>query len=85
LDTEPVQSRQPTNARKNAILVSQCLASTVLAFSATAASYGMLYFPIVVVALVVGILVKSPNVRWPAFSVAGSLVVVDAIIMLSTR
>ena len=85
LGTEPVQSRQSTNSRKNAILVLQCVASASLGFLATAASCGMLFLPIVVVALVVGILAKSPNVRWPAFSVAGSLVVVDAIIMLSTR
>jgi hypothetical protein len=66
------------------MLVLRCAASTVLAFLATAASFGMLYMPIVVGALVVGILAKSPNVRWPAFCVAGSLVIVDAIIMLST-
>ena len=85
MDTGPVQSRRPTNTRKNSTLALRCLASTGLAVLATAASFGMLFFPIVVVALIVGLLAKSPNVRWPAFSVAGLLVVADAIIMLSTR
>jgi hypothetical protein len=63
----------------------QCVASAVIALLATAASFGMLGIPIVVVALIVGMVAKSPDVRWPAFSVAGLLLVVDAIIMLSNR
>jgi hypothetical protein len=85
LGTEPVKSRQPSDSRKKIILVLKCVVSAVLALLATAASFGMLYFPIVVAALIVGVLAKSPNVRWPAFSVAGSLVVINGIVMLSTR
>jgi hypothetical protein len=84
LDTEPVQSRQPSDSRKKVILALKCVGWAVLAVLATAASFGMLYFPIVVAALIVGVLAKSPNVRWPAFSVAGSLVAINGIVMLTT-
>jgi len=85
LDTESVESQISSNLRENSILILRCVASAALAFLLTAASFGMLGVPIVIVALIVGIMAKSPNIRWPAFCVAGSLVLVDAIIMLSAR
>ena len=62
-----------------------CIPVGFLAFGFTAASYGILSLPIVLVGLIGGWLGRSRWVRWPAFTALGSVLAWFLLLFLMSR
>ena len=56
-----------------------------LAFVLSAASFGILSLPIIVIGLILGWFGKSRWVRWPAFSAVGSVLAMYLFLMFTGR
>ena len=67
------------------VVAAICILIACLAFVLSAASFGILSLPIILIGLIVGWFGKSRWVRWPAFSAVGSVLAMYLFLILTGR
>ncbi len=76
---------RPAGWLDSVVVTAACILVASLAIVLSAASFGILSLPIILIGLIVGYFGKSRWVRWPAFSAVGAVVAMYLILILTGR